>query len=317
MLREAGKAVRLLVTGASGFLGRELVPRLLARGHTVYALAHTKPPPEGAVPLLGDVTKPGLGIVDPPELDGIVHLAAVIDLSNRHRERIWAINTEGTRHALCFAAQHGIPRFYFASTAFTQGRNPYEVSKAAAERDVEAFSAVHGIRSTVYKLAILAGSLATYAVAGAGGFYDVVKAIARVHRRAEVVRRKVEGTLRLPPVELPVRLPGDPDARLNLIPVDWAAEVIASTLDREGTFYVTHPDPPTLADLARWVGEALYLRISIVPEFRPTPLEALLARMIRPFLPYMRRAEPFPFSFDSCPPITREFIIRTVEEAFR
>ena len=302
------KAVRLLVTGGTGYLGSELLP--LLSDHTIFALYRKKHPNvPGVCWLEGDVTLPGLGLAKVPAVDGIFHCAGLIDLSSGKREQVWAVNVKGTVNVLNLCKKQRIPRLWYVSTAYTQGRNPYEFSKRAAEQMVEA----SGLKITIYKVAIIAGNFQNWAASGAEGFYAVARIIANVHRRAEIVRRKVEGTLRLPPLELTVRLQGDPDATLNLVPVDWVAKNMVGTMGREGVIYLTNPNPPTLAEVVGWLGQALFMKIIITPSFKPTPIEMVLARLIRPFLPYMLKAEPLPVSVETCPRITGEFIIGTVE----
>lgn len=301
--------LRLLVTGGTGYLGSELLP-LLSAGHTVFALYRKKHPKvPGVCWLEGDVTLTDLGLADVPTVEGVFHCAGLIDLSSSKKEQVWAINVKGTVNVLNLCKKHRIPRLWYVSTAYTQGRNPYEISKRTAEQMVEASE----LQITIYKIAIIAGNFQTWAATGAEGFYAVARIIANLHRRAEIVRRKVEGTLHLPPLELTVRLQGDPDATLNLVPVDWVAKNMLENMGREGVIYLTNPTPPTLSDVVDWLGQALYMKIIVTPSFKPTPIEMVLARLIRPFLPYMLKAEPLPVSVDTCPRITGEFIIGTVE----
>lgn len=67
----------ILVTGGTGNLGRELVPRLLGRGHTVRVLSRRADPPtpDGAVAVQGDLVK-GTGLDEAVDgVDVIVHCA--------------------------------------------------------------------------------------------------------------------------------------------------------------------------------------------------------------------------------------------------
>lgn len=45
----------VLVTGASGFIGKMLVSKLLAKGHQIYALSRHPPRDKNLVPVIGDI----------------------------------------------------------------------------------------------------------------------------------------------------------------------------------------------------------------------------------------------------------------------
>src|ERR1700749_1956184 len=106
------------VTGATGFIGRNLVEKLLQREGTVYALVRagsrgrleelrTSLGADGAgiVPITGDLSQPGLGVSEEDlltmrgEIDHFFHLAAIYDLM-ADAETQEVANVEGTRHAI-------------------------------------------------------------------------------------------------------------------------------------------------------------------------------------------------------------------------
>jgi len=113
--------MRVLVTGASGFVGGHVCHELSARGHDVKALVRrpgSEPP--GTAPVTGDLTdERRLGeAVEAAAPDGVVHLAAEI-ASQRDARRIHEVNIEGTRRLLEACAATGSPKFVFASTVVT------------------------------------------------------------------------------------------------------------------------------------------------------------------------------------------------------
>lgn len=120
--------MKILVTGASGFIGRSLLPMLAKRGagNTVFAVVRSIP--KEAVPNvkwittdLGDVewTK---SLPDEP-FDMIVHLAQ----SKHYRDfpsrvdDIFSINVQATVELAEWALRHGVTRFLFASTGNVYG----------------------------------------------------------------------------------------------------------------------------------------------------------------------------------------------------
>ncbi len=132
--------MRVLVTGPAGFLGRALVPRLLAEGHVVRALVR-RAAPEHAHERLecvsGDVLVPASLAPAVAGVDAIVHLATASAREGAVVAR--AVNVEGTRHLLEAAAVAGVRRFVFTSTISTtrERKGPYGETKLVAERLVE------------------------------------------------------------------------------------------------------------------------------------------------------------------------------------
>lgn len=286
----------ILVTGAGGFLGKNLILRLLGRGVKVYGLFR-KPPkqhiPLHLRPLIGDILKPDLGLEKVPSgVGSVIHCAALLDLGDKHRDEVWEANVVGTENVLGFCQEHHIPRLVFCSTAYTQGRNMYEVSKERGEGDILAWSKAYGLKVVIFKPSIIIGSAED--PGREQTINHVALTIARVHKRAEIARRKVQDTLALPPIELGLRIRGDPQASLNVIPAELVAEKVINLENQGGIYYITNPHPPSLQQVADEIGEALGLNIHILKEFRPSPVEKLLEKLISPFLPYLQGEPAFP-----------------------
>jgi nucleoside-diphosphate-sugar epimerase len=89
--------MRILLTGASGALGRHLTIEFLSKGVPVCALVHRQAPWIGpVVSIKGDVSLPGLGIKEEvPRLDAIVNAAGLVSFDNRDREALGRVNTGG------------------------------------------------------------------------------------------------------------------------------------------------------------------------------------------------------------------------------
>lgn len=325
----------VLVTGSNGFLGSTLIPLLLEKGHTVYALSRHAPkaPTERpgcprALPydanqyiiLAGDVTKPGLGIDNPPEsLNAVYHLAGLLDLGTRKKKEVWETNVGGTRNVLSFCMEHNIPRLYFTSTAYIpQGssapRNTYESSKAEVERDILDFKAIHQLKTTIFRPSILIDDPSNPAM-NLGAFLQFILLILRVHRKAELTRRKIEELARLPAIRPLFRIQGDGEAALNLIPVSAVARFIAEE-QAEGEFWLTDPTGLKLNDLGRWVGEEILLDIQFLPDFQFMPIEQGFHLLAKPFLPYLKKIE-LPSDLGSTPLVTEECIKKLVHSLLK
>jgi len=299
--------MKVLLTGASGFLGTALIPKLIARGDVVYGLSrHPPAPAENLTPLVGDVTKPDLGLEESLKgIRAVYHLAAIHRLGGDRDGSIWETNVEGTKNVIRFCEENDIGHLFFCSTTYTQGRNVYEESKSQCEQMV-AQSEVPKI--TIFKPSIVMG---TKENPYPGHFSQFVALLIRAHRKAESLRRKVEDTLRLPVLEPVFRVKGDPDGHLNLVMIDEVVQGMAR-IRSSGVYWLTNPRPPTLAQLADWIGETTMVRFRFqVGDFHRTPLEAVVAREISAFDPYLW-GDSFPSSIRSHPPITWDLIRDTI-----
>ena len=106
--------MKVLVVGASGVLGRALVPLLLDAGHTVRALSrHPLKSAPGVEPVAGDLLSTDLS----PVVDGcqaVVHAATAIP-SNPSQPGAWTLNTQlrtlGTRRLVEAAQAAGVQRY--------------------------------------------------------------------------------------------------------------------------------------------------------------------------------------------------------------
>lgn len=130
----------LLITGASGYVGRRLSAMALQRGHRVRAAVREGSTAPGGVEtrhfdLAGDedLTELLRGV------DRIVHLAAILDGGNRRAGLDEELNVRGSRRLLEAARRSGVRRFVFLSSQSASADSPtdYGRSKAAIEAMLE------------------------------------------------------------------------------------------------------------------------------------------------------------------------------------
>jgi thioester reductase-like protein len=306
--------VNYFLTGATGFIGRNLVERLLKREGTVYALVRagsrgrleelrTGWGADGAriVPVAGDLSRPGLGVSEEDltamrgEVDHFFHLAAIYDLTADSESQEVA-NVEGTRHAIelagaveagCFhqvssIAVAGLYRGEWREDMFEQAEkldtNPYFRTKHESERVVREESSRPW---RVYRPGIVVGDSRTGEIDKIDGPYYFFKLLQRARRT------------------MPSWLPaiGVEGGEINIVPVDYVAAAIdhiAHQPDLDGqAFHLTDPHPKT-------AGEAinLFARAADAPQMAvrldadvTEPAIGLLRTALKLFPPAKRATE--------------------------
>jgi dihydroflavonol-4-reductase len=113
--------MKCLVTGASGFVGANLVHELVARGHAVRALVRADSNPRGLAgaaceTLVGDVCDRARLEVLLRGCDWCFHVAASYHLWLRDYGPMYAANVGGTRHVIEAASSAGCSRIVYTST---------------------------------------------------------------------------------------------------------------------------------------------------------------------------------------------------------
>ncbi|MEY9932438.1 nucleoside-diphosphate-sugar epimerase [Catenulispora sp. GP43] len=164
--------VRIMVTGAEGYLGGVVTQRLLRRGHEVVSIDAgyfaNLPGPKSSSRDVRD-----LDGADLDGIDGIVHLAALSNdaCSELHQDVCVDVNEVHSVRLAHMARQHGIARFVFASTCSVYGAgggrpaiesdtvNPlsvYAVTKHRAEQRISALAG-DGFTPVILRFATLFG----------------------------------------------------------------------------------------------------------------------------------------------------------------
>jgi dihydroflavonol-4-reductase len=114
---------RILVTGATGFLGRFVVDQLLERGHEVVALVRRaddeQPLPERVQLALGDILNETVVATAAAGCDGLFHCAGKVSRNRADAEELHKLHVEGTRKVLDAGRKAGVRRAVVASTSGT------------------------------------------------------------------------------------------------------------------------------------------------------------------------------------------------------
>lgn len=177
-----GESMRVLVTGGSGYIGSVAIERLIAAGHDVVALdslvrGHSEAV-SAEVPLIQcDLRDPDAtrAAVIESGADAIMHFAALhlVPESVINPGAYYQTNVAGGINLLCAAAEAGIKRFVFSSTAAVYGEpkslpvnendpkepiNPYGHSKWMVEQFFPAFEREHGLNWAAFRYFNVAGA---------------------------------------------------------------------------------------------------------------------------------------------------------------
>lgn len=256
----------VLVTGATGFVGRRLVSALLTQTswRVVAAVRREVPLPAGAttfrIQTLGPATAWAPGLTD---YDAVVHLAARVHMVKDHSADSLAdyraVNVAGTLALAEQAATAGVRRFVFISSIKVNGESslrgrpfteqdppgpadPYGISKAEAEAGLFSLGARTGMEIVIIRPPLV------YGPGVKANFLSMIRWIAR---------------------GVPLPLGGIRDNRRSLVGLDNLVDLILICLERpeaaNEVFFAGDGEDLSTADLLMRTGAALGMRARLFP----------------------------------------------------
>jgi nucleoside-diphosphate-sugar epimerase len=260
--------MRVFVAGATGAIGKQLVPRLVEAGHEVHGMTRSESKQAmlhelGAVPVVADALDPdqvaeAVGRARP---DVIVHqLTALAGVEIRHPERGVAmtnrVRIEGTDHLLSAGQVVGVRRFVAQSIGLyvrTGGpvkseEDPFDPSPPGELR--EGAAGIHHLEQAVLGARWTEGIVLRY-----GAFYGPGTHLAPGGELSELVRKR-----RFP-------LVGDGGGVWSFIHVADAAEATVAAVEHgsRGVYNVVDDDPAPVAEwlpaLAQTLGAKRPMRV--------------------------------------------------------
>jgi len=268
------------VTGASGFIGKRLVRKVLGRkGAIVYFLVRDASPArlkalyrywgvddKRAIPVAGDLTLPGLGVSKTEQkklaaaaVKHFFHLAAVYDLKAGADEQQLA-NVTGTRNVVAFAEEIGAGCFHhvssIAAAGLYEGVFREDMFDEAENLDHPYFSTKHESEKIVrkecrvpwriYRPGIVVGDSATGEMDKIDGPYYFFKLIQRLRQA-------------LPPWMPAIGIEG---GRINIVPVDFvvrALDHLAHARGHDGKcFHLVDPEPMRVGEVLNTFAKAAH-----------------------------------------------------------
>jgi nucleoside-diphosphate-sugar epimerase len=272
--------MRVLVAGATGALGRQLVPRLVARGHEVTGMTRSSARGDavaalGAVPVVADALDRDAVAravaVARPEV--IVHeltaLAGALDL--RHFDRGFALTNrlrmEGTDHLLAAGREAGVRRFVaqsYAGWPFARTGGPVKTEEdpldpAPVEGMRAALEAIRHLEAAVTGASWTEGVVLRY-----GGFYGPGTSLAAGGEHVAQIRAR----------KFPVV--GDGRGVWSFVHIEDAADATALAVERgrRGIYQIVDDEPAPVAEWLPAVAAAVGAR---PPRHVPRVLARLLA----------------------------------------
>jgi dihydroflavonol-4-reductase len=132
---------QILITGATGFIGRQLTRDLVLRGENVRILARNQ---GKAHDLFDGQVEISVGDVDDvvslqkacKGIETVYHIAGIYRFGLRHRRALWDVNVEGTENLLASAASAGVEKMvHLSSGGVLKKRDPNQGADLIDERD--------------------------------------------------------------------------------------------------------------------------------------------------------------------------------------
>jgi len=249
--------MRVLVAGATGAMGKQLVPRLADAGHEVFAMTRTEAGKAraaelGAVPVIADaLDRAGVeAAVRRAGPEVVVHqLTAIRHIDTRHFERSFAatdrLRVEGTDNLLVAARAVGVRRFVAQSNgAFTYARTGGPVKNEQDPLDHSPVRQMGPMIAAIEHLekAVLGAAWTEGIVLRFGAFYGPGTSMAPGSEQFETIR---EG-------KFPVL--GDGGGVWSFVHIADAAEATVAAVQngRRGVYNIVDDDP---APVAEWLPE--------------------------------------------------------------
>jgi nucleoside-diphosphate-sugar epimerase len=255
--------MKVFVAGATGALGKQLVPRLVANGHEVVGTTRSDAKREllvgmGATPVVVDALDPEAiaGAVAEARPNAIVHqltaLAESLDL--RHFDRDFAatnrLRTEGTDHLLAAGRAIGVRRFVaqsYAGWPFARSGGPVKTEDDPL--DPTPVEAMRGTLEAIRHLedAVTGADWTEGIVLRYGGFYGPGTSLAPDGEHVEQIRKR-----RFPVV-------GDGAGVWSFVQIEDAADATVAAVERgrRGIYNVVDDEPAPVAEWLPAVADAL------------------------------------------------------------
>ena len=241
--------MRVLVTGASGLLGRATARSIADAGHEVRTLQRRPSGLTGATDVLGSVTDASAVAQAVAGTDAVVHLAAKVSLAGEPAE-FEQVNVDGTRTLLAAAKEAGVGRFVFVSSPSVAHAGTSLIGVDAGPADPERARGSYARTKARAELLALGADAPGFAVVAVRP--HLVWGPGDTQLVARIVARARAG--RLP-------LLGSGAALIDTTYLDNAASALAAALERAehvhgNRYVVTNGEPRPVGELLSGIARA-------------------------------------------------------------
>ncbi|OLE51134.1 MAG: hypothetical protein AUG51_24140 [Acidobacteria bacterium 13_1_20CM_3_53_8] len=271
----------IFLTGFPGFIAGRLVERLAREGAGFFLLVQptfverareeihriaeaTDTPASNFLIVEGDITRENLGMSTEKfeaacaQTTSLFHLAAIYDLAVA-RDTAMRVNVEGTRNVNRFARKlKNLRRYHYVSTCYVAGhrtglilenelkhdagfRNYYEETKYLAEVEVDELK--RELPVTIHRPSVVCGDSRTGETAKYDGVYYLILYLLKAPRLLSLFNI------------------GNRDVTLNLVPIDFVVEAMATLAHDEraigATVQLADPSPLTTQELFEVIAETM------------------------------------------------------------
>jgi nucleoside-diphosphate-sugar epimerase len=306
----------VLVTGATGFIGRYVVAGLLRAGRPVVVTARAaarNSAKERISSMFGSLAERLAGVVEADlaelrsaqdqfhalgsDIETVIYCAGETSFFPDSIAAARAVQIDVPLALIDLLQARGLRCWAHVSTAFVCGQrsgivyeeegdvgqtfhNPYEGIKLESELQVAQKCRTLGLDCKIFRPNIVVGA----APATEGGkpsnlFLKFVRSLTSV---ASLAGSRT------------IRIQGRPDARFQIVPIEYVAAAIVKITDcpaGSGTYHLVASNPPTQTDfldmLTRHLGVCGARVIEETALSNPSSLEAKLARMLAPYRKYL------------------------------
>lgn len=306
----------VLVTGATGFIGQHVVARLVSEGRPVVVTARAaarNSAEERISRMFGSLAERLAGVVEADlgdlhsvqdqlhglrsDIGTVIYCAGETSFFPDSMAAARAVQIDVPLALIDLLQARGLRCWAHVSTAFVCGQrsgviyeeegdagqtfhNPYEAIKLESERQIAQRCRTLGLDCKIFRPSIVVGA----APATEGGkpsnlFLKFVRSLTSV---ASLAGSRT------------IRIQGRPDARFQIVPIEYVAAAIVKITDcpaSSGTYHLVASNPPTQTDFLKLLTRHLGVGGARVTEdatlSNSSPLEARLARMLAPYREYL------------------------------